>query len=186
MTDRANWWSVPVFAVFMATTPSAFAQPLAEQTVEVDGETLSYSIRPFPAGVNVVDPEAVLAPTSALDTARLLNRYLTAGKVEDAALLSNAPRRRFEVLADYKNAVGDDGFREVFTEYFNPANRLVAEVIMGSHSLLVWYLAQSTRYAGQYYVEVEGKVFIDDVPNPTRTKLRRVLEAIRAGRLTLP
>jgi hypothetical protein len=36
--------------------------------------------------------------------------------------------------------------------------------------------------AGQYFVEVEGRYLMDDVPNQTRANLRRVLEAYRAGR----
>ena len=159
--------------------------------IEVDGEKLYFSLRTFPPAANVVDPAAPLQPNSALETAKLLNRFLTAGKGEDAALLSNSPRRRFEVLQDYQAAVGDNGFKEVFTEYFNPANRLIGEVVMGAHSLLVWHLGQRTRdgaqhYVGQYYVEVEGKVLMDDVPNETRIRLSRILKAVRSGRLSFP
>jgi hypothetical protein len=62
----------------------------------------------------------------------------------------------------------------------------VAEVIMGTHSLLVWHLRDGDRYAGQYYARVEGKVLMDDVPSEARFRLRRVLEAIRAGKMPLP
>ena len=188
MRRRGKWWSVPVFAVAAAlvSTSLALAQPLAESTLETDGETLRFSLRAFPAGANLVDPAAPSSQVTALDTAKLLNRYLTSGAIEDAALLSNAPRRRFEVLRDYKTSVGDDGFKEVYAEYFYPENRVVAEVTMGNHSLLVWHLRESNRYAGQFYVQVEGKTFVDDMPSPGRSALRRVLEAIRAGRLPLP
>ena len=162
------------------------AQPLAERTVELDGETLHYSIRMFAPGVQLSDPSVTLAPTNALNTAKLLNQHLTAGDIEDAALLSNAPRRRFEVLRDYKLSVSDDGFKQVFTEYFYPENRLLAEVAMGAHSLLVWRMREGERYAGQYYVKVGGKVLMDDAPSETRSRLRRVLEAIRTGILPLP
>ena len=182
MSSPAKWWSVPVFA---AVASLGLTQPLAENTIQLDGETLHFSIRAFPAGANLIDPAAPLAPVSALDTAKLLNRYLTSGEIEDAALLSNAPRRRFEVLRDYQNAVGDDGFKQVFAEYFYPDNRVVAEVTMGSHSLLVWHLRAGNRYAGQFYAQVDGKVFVDDIPSPTRSALRHILEAIRAGRLPL-
>ena len=77
-------------------------------------------------------------------------------------------------------------FRQVYAEYFRPANRVVAELSTGEHSLLVWYLHESNRYAGQYYVRVEGKTLLDDVPSPERARLRRLLEAIRAGRLSVP
>ena len=178
-----KWGSVPGFLLFAAL---AQGQPLADQTVVLDGETLHYSIRAFPPDAQKVDPAAELEPTTALNTAKLLSLHLTAGKVEDAAMLSTAPRRRFEVLRDYQGAVGDEDFKQVYSQYFQPQNRLVAEVLMGPHSLLVWHLRENDRYAGQYYVQVEGKVFMDDMPSIERFRLRRILEAIRAGKVPLP
>ena len=178
-----KWGSVPGFLLFAAL---AQGQPLADQTVVLDGETLHYSIRAFPPDAQKVDPASEPEPTTALNTAKLLSLYLTAGKVEDAAMLSTAPRRRFEVLRDYQGAVGDEDFKQVYSQYFQPQNRLVAEVLMGPHSLLVWHLRENDRYAGQYYVQVEGKVFMDDMPSIERFRLRRILEAIRAGKVPLP
>ena len=186
MTSRGKWWSIPVFAAFAACAAGAFAQPFAEQTFVLNGATLHYSIRAFPAGANLIDPAAPLEPVSALDTAKLLNRSLTAGNIEEAALLSNAPKRRFEVLRDYRDSVSEDGFKQVYAEYFQPGNRVVAELSMGNHSLLVWHLRASNRYAGQFYVQIDGKFYVDDRPGPSRTALRRLLDAIRAGRLSLP
>jgi len=185
LRNRQKWWSVPAF-VLLASATLAQAQPLAERAVEIDGETLPYSIRAFAPGAHLVDPAEKIEPTSALNTARLLNQYLTAGKVEDAALLSNAPRRRFEVLREYEGEVGQASFKQVYAQYFLPQNRLAAEVVVGRHSLLVWHLVEGDRYAGQYYVEVEGKVYMDDVPSAARTRLRRILEAIRTGKIPLP
>lgn len=183
MRHQGKWWSVPVFAAFATL---AFAQPFADHAVEINGEALRLSIRAFPAGANLMDPATPLEPVSALETAKLLNRHLTAGNIEEAALLSTSPRRKFEVLRDYKDSVSDEGFREVFTEYFVPENRLVAEVSMDGHSLLVWHLRTANRYAGQFYVQIAGKVYIDDMPSPTRSALRGVLDAIRAGKVSLP
>ena len=173
-------------AVCATVSSGALAQPLAEQTIDLNGEKLHYSIRAFPVDANRIDPRARLEPGTALDTAKLLYRHLASGAIEDAALLSNSPRRRFEVLQSYKDAVGDDGFKEVFTEYFDPENRVVAEVVMDGHSLLVWHLKAANRYAGQFYVSIGGKVYFDDTPNPTRQALRRVLEGIRTGQVPLP
>lgn len=186
MTIPGKWWSVPVFAALATCAPGAFAQPFAEQTVQLNGESLHFSIRAFAPGANFIDPAAALEPVSALDTAKLLNRFLTAGNIEEAAMLSNAPRRRFEVLRAYRDAVSEDGFKQVYAEYFYPENRVVAEVSMGSHSLLVWHLRASKRYAGQFYVQIDGKFYVDDRPGPTRTALRRLLDAIREGRLPIP
>ncbi len=173
-------------ALLVLLAAAAHAQPFAERTIDLDGDTLQFAIRAFPPDALLADPAAVPEPTSALNTAKLLGRFLSSGASEDAAMLSNAPRRRFEILRDYQAAVGDEGFRQVFAEFFDPGNRLAAELAIGEHSLLVWHLRAANRYAGQYYVRVEGKVFVDDVPNPVRANLRRLLEAIRTGRLPLP
>ena len=183
MIGHGKWWSVPVL---VAAATFAAAQPLAERSVELDGETLRFSIRGFAPDALLSVTAAPSTPASALQTAKTLNEFLSAGNLEDAALLSNAPRRRFEVLRDYKRSVGEEGFKRVFAEYFHPENRLVAEVLMGRHSLLVWYLRETDYYAGQYYVEIEGKVLMDDAPGEIRSKLRRVLEGIRLGKISLP
>jgi hypothetical protein len=164
----------------------ALCQPYAEQAIELEGETVRYSIRAFPPGANIVDPSVPLQPNSALNTAKLLELHLSTGATEEAALLSNAPRRRFEVLKDYRESVGDENFKRIYTEYFEPRNRVLAEVAIGEHSLLIWHLRDPNRYAGQFYVRVDGRTLMDDVPSPERTRLRRILEAIRAGRLAFP
>lgn len=183
MSPGRTWWPAAAGLLFTAL---AHSQPLAERSIELEGETLAYSVRTFPSGAQAVDPAAVPEPTSALNTAKLLSAYLTAGKVEEAALLSTAPRRRFEILLDYRNTVGEEDFKQIYTQYFLPQNRLLAEIVMGPHSLLVWHLRESNAYAGQYYVQVEGKVLMDDAPSPGRFRLRRILEAVRAGKIALP
>jgi hypothetical protein len=110
----------------------------------------------------------------------LMLRHLADGNIEEAAALSNAPQRRLEVLRDYRAAVGEEEFKRVFGRYFAAENRLIAEVALGRHRLLVWDLGEAgNRLAGQYYVEVEGKFLLDDVPSQERSELRRVLEGIR-------
>lgn len=123
------------------------------------------------------------AADSARGTAMLMLRHLAGGNIEEAAALSNAPRRRFEVLRDYRDAVGEDEFKRVFGRYLASENRLIAEVALGRHRLLVWDLGEAREHlAGQYYVEVEGKFLMDDVPSAERSRLRRVLEAYRSGK----
>lgn len=161
----------------------AGAQPFVDRSIEINGELLHFSMRAFPAGASLAASSPQAGTTGALYTATLLNQHLLAGRIEEAALLSNAPRRKFEVLRDYRLAVGEDDFRKIYSQYFQPENHLVAEVVMAGHSLLVWHLKSSDRLAGQYYVEVEGKVLIDDTPSVMRKRLSRVLEAIRAGKL---
>jgi hypothetical protein len=123
------------------------------------------------------------AADSARPAAMVLLRLLAEGKIEDAAALSNAPGRRFEVLRDYRDAVGEEEFRRVFGRYFAPQNRLIAEVALGRHRLLIWDLGEAgNRLVGQYYVEVEGRFVLDDVPGRERSELRGVLEAYRSGK----
>jgi hypothetical protein len=177
---------------FAAPLHAQDAQPREEtRTLEIEGgAVVAYVLRVHPAGAHVAKPEKELAPTSALDTAKLLNLHLSSGDIEGAALLSNAPRRRFEVLNEYRKAIGDEEFKRVFAQYFLPDNRLLAEVAIEQHRLLLWELktaskpgADTTAIAGQYFVEVEGRYLVDDVPNDNRTRLRWVLEAYRSGKI---
>jgi len=118
---------------------------------------------------------------SAYGTARLLLQHLAAGDIEAAARLSNAPRGRYELLRDYRAKLGEEEFKRVFGQYFQPENRLVAEYRLGSHRLLIWDLGEVAHHlAGQYYVETEeGKFLIDDVPGEERSRLRQALDSYR-------
>ncbi|MDW8469734.1 MAG: hypothetical protein RML56_12930 [Burkholderiales bacterium] len=81
----------------------------------------------------------------------------------------------------------EEEFKRVFAQYLDPANRLLAEIAIGKHRLLVWELraagATPAPLAALYFVEVEGKYLLDDVPGETRALLRRLLGEMRAGRL---
>jgi hypothetical protein len=175
----------------LALAPTLRAEPGDARTLELaGGGSVRYTLRTFPAGAHLARPTGELAPASALDTAKLLNLHLSTGNIEEAALLSNAPRRRFEVLRDYRESVGDEEFKRVFAQYFFPDNRLVAEISIGRHHLLVWELkvnaqppAATSVIAGQYFVDIDGRTLVDDVPNDTRTSLRWVLEGYRSGKL---
>jgi hypothetical protein len=169
--------------ICLASTP--YAQTEETRTLEVSGGgSVAYTLRTYPADAHVARPSGELAPKTALDAAKLLNLHLSSGDIEEAALLSNAPRRRFEVLRDYRESVGEEEFKRVFAQYFLPQNRLAAEIAIGRHSLLIWDLKEgATRIAGQYFVEIDGRYLVDDVPNDTRTSLRWVLDAYRAGKL---
>ena len=174
-----------IYAAGLLLAGSLHAQTEESRTFELDGgSVVTYTLRTHPANAHTLRPAGELAPTSALDAAKLLNLHLSAGDIEEAALLSNAPRRRFEVLRDYRDEVGAEEFKRVFAQYFYPENRLLAEIAIGKHRLLIWDLREgTTRIAGQYFVEVDGRYLVDDVPNDERTSLRWVLEAYRSGRL---
>jgi hypothetical protein len=119
---------------------------------------------------------------SALGTAKQLLRYLADGNIEQAARLSNAPRSRYEVLRDFRAMVGDEEFKRLFARYFEPGNRLLAELALGPRRLLVWELGDADhRLAGQYYVEVDGQFLMDDVPSEERSKLRQAREKLKSG-----
>jgi len=149
--------------------------------LEVDGDAFAYTVRTHPADAHVADAGTALRPDSALGTAKLLNRHLSAGNIEDAAVLSNEPKRRYQVLREFRDAVGEEEFRRLYARYFDPGNALVAEVLMPPHSLLVWRLDGERHLAGQYYVKIDERWFIDDVPSISRSRLRRVLELFRAA-----
>ncbi|HXR57916.1 MAG TPA: hypothetical protein VN747_01225 [Burkholderiales bacterium] len=172
-------------AAWLAAPAALLAQAETPRSLELeDGKRIDYLLRTHPADAHLVKPATVLAPTTALDAARLLNLHLSTGDIEEAALLSNSPRRRFEVLQDYRRTIGDDEFRRVFAEYFDPKNKLLAEVVIGPHSMLVWNQANTSTLAGQFFVKMDdGRYLVDDIPNPVRTSLRQVLDAYRAGKI---
>lgn len=186
MECRRRRWAAAFLLLVAALSAPAIGQPLAERSLEIDGETIRFSVRAFPPEASRVDAAAALEPTTALNTAILIGRQLMNGASEDAAVYSNSPRRRFEVLREYQESVGAEGFRKAYAEYFDPGNYIAAELSIGDHSLLVWRLRDADRFAAQYYVRVEGRVFMDDVPSAQRNRLRRLMEAVRSGRLTLP
>lgn len=126
----------------------------------------------------LVEPSA---PDSARPVALQVLQHLAAGNLEQAAALSNAPQRRLEVLRDYREAVGDEAFRHAFGRFLAPENRLIAEVAIGPRRLLVWELGEAShQLTGQFYVEVDGRFVMDDVPSRERAELRRVLQRYRA------
>jgi hypothetical protein len=116
---------------------------------------------------------------SARATAGEILRHLTEGSIDKAAELSNAPKRRYEVLRDYRASVGDAEFKRVFARYVR--SRIVDEIAIGDRRLLIWDLAEATHHelAGQYYVEVDGRFLMDDVPGKEREALTRVLRSYR-------
>ncbi len=97
-----------LFAAALGYSAALHAQAEETRTLELDaGGRVTYLLRTHPANAHVLRPAAELAPTSALDAAKLLNLHLSTGDIEEAALLSNSPRRRFEVLRDYRESVGE-------------------------------------------------------------------------------
>jgi len=132
-----------------------------------DGETIEYRL--------VQDDKDSARPAAV----RML-RYLAEGNIEEAALLSNAPKRRFEVLRDYRARVGDEEFKRVYAQYFFPENHVVAELAVDSRRLVIWDLGEAGhQLTAQYFVAVDGKFLIDDVPSEERTRMRRLLELYR-------
>lgn len=181
-------WSTVLAAALLAAAPALRAQDGEPRTLEVEGEgRIEYRLRTHPADAHVLTPAVALAPDSALNAAKLLNLHLSTGDLEEAAVLSTSPKRRFEVLQDYRQSVGAEAFKRVFAQYFDPANRLLAEVAIDKHRLLIWELRGApgtpSHLAGQYFIEVDGRYLLNDVPSPARAQLRRVLEAYRAGKL---
>ena len=186
--------SAAAIAAALIFSSELHAQSEQTRTLDLDGGgRVSYTLRTHPPDAHLLRPAAELAPGSALDAAKLLNLHLSTGDLEEAALLSNSPRRRFEVLRDYRESIGADEFKRVFAQYFFPENRLLAEIAIDKHRLLLWELKSgvpsgtaSSFIAGQYFVEVDGRYLIDDVPNDVRTSLRWVLEAYRTGKIPRP
>jgi hypothetical protein len=121
----------------------------------------------------LLDPAA---PDSASHTARVVLKHLAEGDLEQAAALSNAPQQRLAILRAYLNSVGEEKFRSLFGELLT--TQLVAEVALGPRRLLIWEVG-GADLTGQYYIQVDGKYLMDDVPSAERTQLARVLQRFR-------
>lgn len=168
-------------AALVACTPVAWADE--QRVLELEnGDRVGYALRIHPEGAHLFDASAPLAPTSALNTAKLLTRHLAEGRIEDAALLSNAPKARFERLRESFEGWSDGDFKRTYGRYFAPENRIVGEVSIDAHRLVMWYLRDTDHLTGFFLVEIDGKTLLDDVPNRTRSTLHRVLEAYRSGK----
>ena len=163
----------------LACTPAFAGEPGEGRSIQHRGQVIEYLHLAHPADVLMPPGNGPRAPDSPVHTFQLIGRHLVAGDLEEAALLSNEPKRRYEVLRDYRASVGEEAFRKVYARYFDPGNRIVAEARIGDHSLLVVRLASERRLAGQYYAKVEDRWLTDDVPSETRQKLRGILEHLR-------
>ena len=125
----------------------------------------------------VVDPGS---RASAAEAGREILRLLAAGEIIKAAERSNAPKQRLEVFREFRARVGDEEFRRVFAQYLGPGNKLMVEVALGRHRLLIWKLGDAADHlAGQYYLESDGRFLMDDVPSPERSNLRKILDSYR-------
>jgi hypothetical protein len=112
---------------------------------------------------------------SAQPVALAILQHLAAGRVEEAARLSNEPKRREEVLRDYLASVGEDEFKRVYAEYLS--HPVAKEIAIGPRRLIMWQLGE--RVAAQYYVQSGETFLMDDRPSEERSALRRVLESHR-------
>ncbi|MBI2753483.1 MAG: hypothetical protein HYX46_08215 [Betaproteobacteria bacterium] len=147
-----------------------------------NGDRVGYALRMHPPDAHRFDAGAPLAPTTAVNTAKLLTRYLAEGRLEDAALLSNSPKARFARLRESFDGWSEGDFKRAYGRYFAPENRIVGEIAIDAHRLLMWYLSDTDYLTGFFLVEIDGKLLLDDVPNRARSNLQRVLEAYRSGR----
>jgi hypothetical protein len=186
--------TAPIFSTVKKWGPSLFFLLLAcacvrasaqeQRTLEFEnGDRVSYALSLHPANAHLLDADAALEPRTALNTAKLVTRYLAEGRIEDASLLSNAPKARYARLRESFEGWSEADFRRAYGRYFELENRIVGEVSIDSHRLLIWYLRDTDYLAAFFLVELEGRLLIDDVPNETRANLRRVLQAYRDGKL---
>lgn len=171
----------PAAALLLLAALAAGAEETRVLQTE-DGAAIRYTLRTFAPDAHLRDSPEESGPTDALGAAKRVTRHLAAGRVEEVSLLSNAPKARFERLQESFNGWSEDDFARAFGRYFAPGNRVVGDVAIGKHRLLMWYLKDTDHLTGYFFVEVDGRLLLDDVPSETRASLRRVLDAHRAGR----
>lgn len=112
---------------------------------------------------------------SAQPVAVAILEHLAAGRVAEAAKLSNEPQHREKVLRDYMASVGEDEFRRVYAEYLS--HPVAKEIAVGPRRLIMWQLGK--RLAAQYYVQSGDTFLMDDRPSEERAVLRKALESHR-------
>ena len=126
--------------------------------------------------VGQAEPRVVTEQTeSAQPVAVAILQHLAAGRIAEAARLSNEPQQREKVLRDYLASVGEDEFRRVYAEYLS--HPVAKEIALGPRRLIMWQLGE--RLAGQYYVQAGDTFLMDDRPSEERAALRRELESHR-------
>jgi hypothetical protein len=81
----------------------------------------------------------------------------------------------------FQASVGEEGFKKLFSTWLQPGNAPIAEAAIGDYRLLIWTLHTEERITGEFYVAVDGRMLIDDGRSTTRTQLRQILDAVRAG-----
>ena len=122
------------------------------------------------------EPRAITEKSeSAQPVAVAILQHLAAGRIEEAARLSNEPKERERVLRDYMASVGEDEFKRIYAEYLS--HPVAQEIALGPRRLIMWQLGE--RLAGQYYVQAGETFLMDDRPSEERAALRRVLESHR-------
>ena len=171
-----------LLALLFACAPGARADE--QRVLDLgNGERVGYAFRVYAADAHLLDARTELGPSSALNTAKLVTRYLSEGRIEDASLLSNSPKARYARLRESFEGWSEGDFRRAYGRYFAAENRIVGEVSIDGHRLLMWHLKDTDHVAAFFLVEIEGRVLLDDMPNQTRSSLRRVLEAYRNGKM---
>src|SRR5262245_18244127 len=99
MKIKTKKWGPSLFFLFLLSAPVAHADE--DRTLELEsGERVRYVLRAHPADAHLLEANAALQPRSALNTAKLVTRYLAEGRIEDASLLSNAPKARYARLRE--------------------------------------------------------------------------------------
>lgn len=163
-------------AALFAALLSTHAGASEEREIQIDGRAIRYSVDEPSAEHQTTETSAALA------TARRLHEYLARGEIEAAALLSNSPKRRFEIYRDYLESVGEAGFKEVYGQYLQSSTRPIAEVAIGERRMLVWKLAGLAQATGEFFIRIDDETYMDDIPSEERQLLRRILETYRQQR----
>ncbi len=169
-------WALGAAAALCAAVMPTQAGAAEEREIEIDGRPIRYTVE----APTAERPGA--AANTTLATARRLHEHLARGEIEAAALLSNSPKRRFEIYRDYHESVGEAGFRQVYAQYLDNSTQPLAEIALGERRLIVWKLAGLAQSTGEFFIRIEDEIYMDDVPSEDRQLLRRILETYRQQR----
>ena len=165
----------------------AFAQadesPMKELTV--DGVKISYKVKLFEPPTVVTMNEKMLNQSSAVNCSYLLYSKLAKGDINEAAALSNNAAAVKQDYTLYRERIGDEKFKKMFSNYFGGGLSLRYELTIGTRHMLVIHDKEMDMPTAQFYVDDGKKFIVDEKESKEKDQLGKLFNALQDGTLNM-